>query len=284
MPRLKRIASLLALTVLLAGAVASTGLVAQTTNFQPTVGQPGKDVVWVPTPDQLVERMLTMAQVTPNDFVVDLGSGDGRTVIAAAKRFGATAMGVEFNPDMVALSNRNLQAAGVAVDKARFVRGDIFETDISKATVVTMYLLPGLNMRLRPQLLKMPPGTRLVSHQFTMEDWQADETSYLDFRPAYLWIVPAQIHGGWQMTLADGARVNLDVDQTFQKIRGAVGFGPVRAGLREPTLRGDIISFSLIDQKGQQHDFVGKIVGDKMDGTVRSGGSNGNWSAARRAS
>ena len=284
MPRLKRPAGALALASFLACAVASTGLVAQTPNFQPTVGQPGKDVVWVPTPDQLVERMLTMAQVTPTDCVVDLGSGDGRTVIAAAKRFGATAMGVEFNSDMVALSNRNLQAAGVAADKARFVRGDIFETDISKATVVTMYLLPGLNMRLRPQLLKMQPGTRLVSHQFTMEDWQADETSYLDFRPAYLWIVPAQIHGGWQMTLADGARVNLDVDQTFQKIRGAVGFGPVRAGLREPTLRGDNISFSLIDQKGQQHDFVGKIVGDKMDGTVRAGGSNGNWSAARRAS
>lgn len=256
---------------------------AQSSTYQPTVGQAGKDVVWVPTPDQLVERMLTMAQVTPTDFVVDLGSGDGRTVIAASKKFGATAMGVEFNPDMVALAERNAVREGVAGAKARFVRGDIFETDFTKATVVTMYLLPGLNMRLRPTLLKMRPGTRLVSHQFTMEDWQPDETSYLDYRPAYLWIVPATVQGSWRMTVAGGEAVDLDFEQTFQKIRGSVAYGIVKAGLREAALRGDAIAFQLVDQKGRLHEFSGKVTGDRMEGTVRSGtGTPGTWSAARR--
>lgn len=268
-------------------ALASPALVdsvsAQSTTFQPTVGQPGKDVVWVPTPEALVERMLTMAQVTPNDFVVDLGSGDGRTVIAAAKKFGANAMGVEFNPDMVALSQRNAQRESVPADKARFVRGDIFETDFTKATVVTMYLLPGLNMRLRPQLLKMRPGTRLVSHQFTMEDWTPDETSYLDFRPAYLWIVPANVQGAWRVSLPNGGgTVDIDFEQTFQKIRGAANFGVIKAGLREPNLRGDALSFTLVDQKGVLHDFAGRVSGDKMEGMVRSNGATGTWTAARR--
>src|SRR5688572_31691944 len=170
--------------------------------FEPTVGQPGKDVVWVPTPQPLVDRMLDMAKLTPQDFHMDLGSGDGRTVITAAKR-GARSMGVEYNPDMVALSKRNATEAKVT-DKATFVQADLFETDFSKANVITLFLLPSINMRLRPTILNMRPGTRVVSNTFTMEDWQADETSTIggdctSWCTALLWIVPAKVEGTWKL-------------------------------------------------------------------------------------
>src|SRR6186713_1995850 len=157
--------------------IAAAGLIAHaqapaTDTFQPSVGQPGKDVVWVPTPQAVVDKMLDMAKVTKDDFLMDLGSGDGRTVITAAKR-GARAFGIEYNPDMVTLSQNNAKAAGVA-DRATFVKADLFETDFSKATVVTMFLLPSINMKLRPKILDMKPGTRIASNTFTMEDWQAD--------------------------------------------------------------------------------------------------------------
>src|SRR3954468_18031927 len=179
--------------------------------FQPQVGQAGKDVIWVPSPDDVVDRMLTMAQVTPNDFVVDLGAGDGKIAIAAAKKFGARAEGIEYNPDMVKHANDNAQKAGVAgsaVGKAVIRHGDIFATDFSKATVITMYLLPGLNMKLRPQLLSMKPGTRVTSHSFSMEDWDADEISVLDGRRAYFWIVPANVQGAWTLE-ANGQKLEL---------------------------------------------------------------------------
>ena len=168
--------------------------------FEPQVGQAGKDVVWVPTPQALVDKMLDMAKVTPQDFVMDLGSGDGRTVITAAKR-GARAMGIEYNPDMVALSTKNAAAAGMTA-RASFQKADLFETDFSKAQVITMFLLPSINMKLRPKLLELRPGTRIVSNTFTMEDWEADETQRLtedctSWCTALLWIVPAQ--GGRHM-------------------------------------------------------------------------------------
>ena len=143
--------------------------------FEPQVGQAGKDVVWVPTPQGVVDKMLDMAHVTKTDFVMDLGSGDGRTVITAAKR-GARAMGIEYNPDMVELSKKNAEAAGMTA-RATFVKADLFETDFSKADVITMFLLPSINMKLRPKLLDLKPGTRIASNTFTMEDWQADETA-----------------------------------------------------------------------------------------------------------
>ena len=158
-----------AIAVLLVSATAFAQAQQTTKPFEPTVGQPGKDVVWVPTPQQLVDRMLDMAKVTPQDIHYDLGSGDGRTVITAAKR-GLRATGVEFNPDMVALSQKNAVAAGVT-DRATFIRGDIFETDFSKATVLTLFLLPDLNVKLRPTILNMRPGTRVVSNSFTMGEW-----------------------------------------------------------------------------------------------------------------
>ena len=267
---------------LLAIAVAFvSGPVAAQNEFKPQVGQQGKDVVWVPTPEALVERMLTMAQVTAQDSVIDLGSGDGRTVIAAAKR-GASALGIEYNPDMVTLSQRAAQREGVS-ERAKFAKADIFESDFSKATVITMYLLPGLNMKLRPKLLDMKPGTRLVSHQFTMEDWQPDETSYLDFRPAYLWIVPAKAGGNWLITLPGSSTPStLSLEQTFQKLKGTVDMSPVRIGLRDPKLWGDQIWFTLVDQKGVVHDFAGRIAGDAMQGSVRSGAATGEWKATRK--
>src|SRR5580765_1471949 len=167
--------------------------------YEPQVGQAGKDVIWVPTPDEVVERMLTMAQLGPNDIHFDLGAGDGKIAIAAAKR-GANATGIEYNPEMAKYANERAKAAGVAgtgAGKATIRQADIFATDFSHATVVTMYLLPGLNMKLRPQLLAMRPGTRVVSHSFTMEDWEADEVSSVDGRRAYFWVVPANVQGAW---------------------------------------------------------------------------------------
>src|SRR5574341_131332 len=188
--------------------------------YEPQVGQEGKDVIWVPTPQALVDRMLDMAKVTPNDFVIDLGSGDGRTVISAAKR-GAKALGIEYNPDMVELSKRNAAKAGVS-DKASFVKADLFESDFSQAQVITMFLLPDINIRLRPKILDLKPGTRIVSNSFTMGEWKADDTAdakdgCVSYCTAYLWIVPAKVEGTWQL-----AQGSLTLSQSFQMISGAL--------------------------------------------------------------
>src|ERR1700704_5957515 len=197
--------------------------------YQPQVGQSGKDVIWVPTPDEVVDRMLTMAQVTPQDFVMDLGAGDGKIAIMAAKKFGARANGIEYNPDMAKHANANAAAAGVAGNgqgKAMIRQADIFQTDFTQATVITLYLLPALNMKLRPQLLNMRPGTRIVSHSFTMEDWEADEISSLDGRRAYFWVVPANVMGNWTLE-ASVQRTDLTFEQTFHKINGTGTLGAV---------------------------------------------------------
>src|SRR5262245_34939372 len=225
--------------------------------FQPQVGQSGKDVIWVPTPDDVVERMLTMAQVTPQDFVWDLGAGDGKIAIMAAKKFGARAVGIEYNPDMVKHANSNAQAAGVAGEgqgKAVIRHGDIFATDFRSATVITLYLLPALNMKLRPQILSMRPGTRVVSHSFSMEDWEADEISTLDGRRAYFWVVPANVMGGWNLD-AGAQKLEMSLDQTFQKVNGTVTLGAIHAGLRDSRLRGTSITFAYLDQNGVRRDF-----------------------------
>jgi SAM-dependent methyltransferase len=233
----------------------------------------------MPTPEALVERMLTMAQVTPRDVVYDLGSGDGRLVIAAAKR-GAQAYGVEYNPDLVAFSENRARAQGMA-QKAHFVHGDIFETDFSKATVVTLYLLSTLNMRLRPHLLKMRPGTRVVSHAFTMEDWTPDETSRTSDRSAYLWIVPASVQGPWRIELA-GRTFDVALVQKYQKLEGTITLGTVEAGLREPVLRGDAISFGFVDPAGVSYELDGTVAGDKISGTFKAAAKKGAFTASRR--
>ena len=244
--------------------LASAALIAQTATkqFEPTVGQAGKDVVWVPTPQPLVEKMLDLAKLTPQDFLMDLGSGDGRTVITAAKR-GARAQGVEYNPDMVELSQRNAKTAGVG-DKANFVKADLFETDFSKAQVVTMFLLPSINMRLRPTILKMKPGTRVVSNTFTMEDWMPDQTETISgdcvsWCTALLWIVPAQVQGTWQL-----GTNTLTLQQNFQMLMGTLGTTKLTG-----RLRGDEITLTADTMK-----YTGKVEGNTMKGA--------NWSATRK--
>jgi hypothetical protein len=243
-------------------------------DYKPQVGQAGKDVVWVPTPDELVSKMLTMAKVTPKDYVVDLGAGDGKIAIAAGKRFGATALGIEYNPDMAKLAQCFVQAEGVA-DKVKIIQGDIFKEDFSKATVVTMYLLPELNIRLRPTILAMKPGTRVTSHQFTMGDWEADETAELEYRSAYLWIVPAKVEGTWNFREAGAGAASFVVtlSQQFQRIKGDASMGHNKNPLVGATLRGDAIKFAFNDDKGQTRTFTGTVSGNDMTGTLRGPGN-----------
>ena len=256
-------------------AAASTALVAQTAQqtaqkpFEPSVGQAGKDVVWVPTPQPLVEKMLDMAKVTPKDFVVDLGSGDGRTVITAAKR-GATALGIEYNPLMVTLSRKNAADAGVSA-KATFQEGDLFETDFSKADVVTMFLLPSINMKLRPTILNMKPGTRIVTNSFTMEDWEEDaaetvEKDCTSWCTAHLWIVPAKVEGTWAI-----GNETLTLTQKFQMLTGTLGATPVTG-----RLLGNEVTITAGNTT-----YKGQVSGNGMSGTT-SGGRNGNWSATKK--
>ncbi len=240
--------------------------------FKPTVGQEGKDVVWVPTPQVLVDKMLDLAKVTPQDYVIDLGSGDGRTVITAAKR-GARALGIEYNPDMVELSKRNAAKEGVA-DKAQFIKADLFETDFSKATVITMFLLPDINLKLRPKILDMKPGTRVVSNSFTMGEWEDDETANItngcsSWCTAHFWIVPAKVQGSWKLSQGE-----LDLKQQFQMISGTLKTGGKSVPVKG-RLRGEQITFSAGDAQ-----YSGHVNGEKMEGTIK-GGSAGNWSATR---
>ena len=240
-------------------------------DYEPRVGQAGKDVVWVPTPDELVEKMLDLANVTASDYVIDLGSGDGRTVITAAKR-GAQAHGIEYNPEMVELSKRNAAIEKISA-RATFAKEDLFESDFSKATVITMFLLPQINLKLRPKLLDLKPGTRIVSNSFTMGEWQEDESASTDdnctgWCTALLWIVPAKVEGVWQL-----AQGELTLKQSYQFISGSLKSGneitPIAAG----KLKGGHILFNAGGVL-----FVGEVNGNTMQGTVSTGG---RWSAAR---
>jgi SAM-dependent methyltransferase len=242
------------------------------TEFQPEVGQQGKDVVWVPSPQDLVDRMLDMAKVTPKDFVMDLGSGDGRTVITAAKR-GANALGVEYNPDMVALSRRNADKAGVS-GKANFVEADIFKTDLSKATVITLFLLTDLNLKLRPTILTLKPGTRIVSNTFRMGEWEPDQTVELGcdtYCTAYLWIVPARVDGTWKSGPGE-----LVIKQDFQKISGTLKSGNVSAPISRGSLSGDQIHFVAGGAE-----YRGRVNGNAIEGTVKADGKSSAWKASR---
>jgi hypothetical protein len=284
MHSLKSLAARTFAVLLLAIAWAVPGVaIAQDKDYTPTVGQEGKDVIWVPTPQALVEKMLDMAKLTAKDFHYDLGSGDGRTVIAAAKR-GAQAVGVEYNPDMVALSERAATKEGVA-GKAKFINGDIFQTDFSTATVITLYLLPSLNVKLRPTLLKMKPGTRVVSHAFSMEDWQADQTESVEGRTAYLWIVPAPVEGAWRWNGSGNGPKEYQVRlrQQFQKVEGEVELDGRPGQLRDVKLRGDEISFTVLDASGTRRDFSGRVTGNSMQGLMKplGGAGEAKWSATR---
>ena len=236
--------------------------------FQPQVGQDGKDVIWVPTPQALVDKMLDMAKVTPKDYVIDLGSGDGRTVITAAKR-GAKALGIEYNPEMVELSKRNAAKEGVS-DKASFVKADLFETDFSQAQVITMFLLSSINMKLRPKILDLKPGTRIVSNTFDMADWKPDESATLpgcnSWCTAHLWIVPAKIDGTWTSPQGE-----LTFKQTFQTVSGTLKSGHAVTPINGK-LNGDQLSFSAGNVA-----YSGRVNGSSIDGTA--GGTK--WNATR---
>src|SRR5262245_38846980 len=251
-------------------AVAVVGAAQVNSQFEPRVGQAGKDVVWVPTPQELVEKMLDMAKVTPQDHVIDLGSGDGRTVITAAKR-GARAVGIEYDPNMVELSKNNAANENVA-NRATFLKADLFESDFSQATVITMFLLQEINIRLRPKILDLKPGTRIVSNTFTMGEWKEDAITSVtgecqSWCTARLWIVPAKVEGKWRLPQGE-----LKLTQTFQEIYGTIETTRIENG----KMRGNDISFTV---GGAQ--YMGSVTGNTIQGSVKSGASSSNWRATR---
>ena len=238
--------------------------------YTPHSGQDGKDVIWMPTLHELVDTMLDMANVTSSDYLIDLGSGDGRMVIAAAKR-GATALGIEYNPDMVDFAKRAAAAAGVDA-KASFEKADIFEYNFSRASVLTLFLLPDLNLQLRPKILEMKPGTRIVSNTFDMGDWEADQTIALtehdsSYTTALLWIVPAKVHGRWNFE--DG---HINFKQEYQKITGTLSMKKQEMKLKG-NVEGDRISFHAGGTE-----YTGTASGDAIVLTRAGGGS---WRLAR---
>lgn len=242
--------------------------------YTPPLGLPGKDVMWLPTAQALVDRMLDMAGLTVDDYVIDLGSGDGRTVITAARR-GARALGIEYNPDLVALSQSNAKAAGVD-NLATFVEGDIFKSDFSAASVVTMFLLLDLNLELRPTLLDMKPNTRIVSNTFDMGDWTPDDkisalgiNGCRSYCEAFFWIVPAKVAGTWQ--LPEGELV---LEQRYQMLTGTLKSPSGTAAISNGKMRGDQITFTVGDRI-----YNGRVAGNRMEGVFAT---ETRWQAVRQ--
>ena len=232
------------------------GAVAQTTNdygddvYRPSMGQAGKDVIWIPTPDALVTALLGAAKVTKDDIVYDLGAGDGRIPIAAARQFGARAIGIEYDADMAELARRNARRAGMDA-RVKIVTGDIFKENFSDATVVTMYLLPDLNLKLRPLLLDMKPGTRIASHAFNMGDWEPDEYLTAEARDGYLWYVPARVEGTWAFREdVFGSEGTATFVQRYQRVGGTVTIGGKTQPMLGSALRADKLTFGYIDNDG----------------------------------
>ncbi len=252
-------------------ALTLSGAFAQDKPYTPSPGQEGKDVIWLPTAQALVDRMLDMAKVTKDDYLIDLGSGDGRTVITAAKR-GVRAHGIEYNPDLVKFSQNAAKEAGVA-ELATFEKADIFQSDYSKATVITLFLLPALNLQLRPTLLKMKPGTRVVSNSFDMGDWTPDErieapqTDCKNYCRAMKWIIPATVAGDWR--LGDG---ELKLTQTYQMLNGTLTRSGKALPISDAKMNATEITFTAGDVK-----YIGQVSGNTMSGTAGSE----NWTATR---
>jgi len=239
--------------------------------YKPYVGQPGKDVIWVPTPDAMVDEMIRAADVGPNDLVVDLGAGDGKIAIAAALKRGARAIGVEYDPSMAALAKRNVLRAGVA-DKVTIIEGDLFKTDFSKATVVTMYLLPDLNMRLKPTLKAMRPGTRIVSHSFGMESWVPDERIETANAVGNVWIVPVNAQGSWSVELAPGRKGTLSLKQVHQQLSGRLDLGGRSYNVEEGKVRGYGVNLLLKSAQGQVLNFRGQVIDRRITGELVENG------------
>lgn len=243
--------------------------------YQPRMGQPGRDVVWIPSPSDMVDKMLDMARVTPQDFVIDLGSGDGRNVIAAARR-GAQALGVEYNPDLVALSKRLAAAAGVA-ERAQFVQGDMFAADISRATALVLFLIPDNLERLRPKFLGLKPGTRIVSNTYEIGGgWHPDDSEFVSgcasWCSLHLYIVPAQVAGTWRVGDAE-----LTLVQEFQYLAGTYEVNGLGVPIENAYMRGDEIRFSV-----NTVEYTGRVHGDRMEGTAKGRATGSAWSAVRK--
>ncbi|MCC7216537.1 MAG: class I SAM-dependent methyltransferase [Burkholderiales bacterium] len=234
--------------------------------YEPTLRQPGKDVMWLPTPDAMVKRMLAAARVGRGDVVYDLGAGEGRIPIAAARDFGATAVGIEYDADLAALARRNAERAGVA-DRVTIVRGDIFREDFSRATVVTLFLLPDLNQQLRPQILALRPGTRVVSHMWDMGEWEPDEKVSTDDSQAFLWIVPAPVAGRWRLAEEDGTSLGeLELVQRFQRVGGTLCLRGRTQPLLGAFVNGATLGFTFVDPFGAVRTLRAQVAGDTMAG------------------
>lgn len=248
----------------------------------PVFGTPGKDAGWIPTPAPMVEGMLRMAGVSRDDLVVDLGSGDGRIPIFAAKAFGARGLGIELNKDLVAYSIETAKKEGVA-DRARFVNGDIFEVDFSKGTVISLFMPPQVNARLLPKILAMRPGTRIVSYVFAMEDWEPDDWVFFDNVQGMLWVVPARFDGTWRIRTEgpDAETYEVTLTQRYQKINGHFMFGTARLPLFDANVLADRLRFTLV--VGQRRfDFVGNHKGAALEGSLYvTGEPLRRWSATK---
>ena len=236
--------------------------------YQPRLRQPGKDVMWLPTPDAMVTRMLEAAKTTRGDVVYDLGAGEGRIPIAAAKQFGATAVGIEYDPSLAALARRNAAREGVA-DKVTIVQGDIFKEDFSKATVVTLYLLPDLNYQLRPQLLAMRPGTRVVSHMWDMGEWEPDDAFTVEGSQAFLWIVPAKAEGRWSLSDDHGWQAEAAIAQQFQRVGGTLTVRGKTQPLLGAYVNGATVGFTFVDSDGAIRSVRAQVDGDRLLGQLR---------------
>jgi SAM-dependent methyltransferase len=250
------------------------------TGYVPQRGQAGKDVIWIPTPQGLIDKMLDVARVGSGDLVYDLGAGDGIIAITAAGRYGARAVGIEYNPQMADFARRKVAEAGLS-DRVRIITGDIFKEDFSAATVVTLYLYPDLNMRLRPTILAMKPGTRVVSHAFTMGDWEPDETVTDQSARAFFWVVPAQVEGEWTLNGLDGGPVKLSFRQLFQQVGGMATIQGVSQPLVGVRLRGNELSFKMSLPDRQMVSFTGRVTGKNISGTLNTPTANLSVDARR---
>jgi hypothetical protein len=275
---MKSISATSRFSVFMVAIFSTCSISAQETNksnvYIPEIGQQGKDVVWVPTPDELVNAMLKIARVTADDYVIDLGSGDGRTVIAAAK-IGAQAIGIEYNPDLVTLSREKADKEGLS-GKASFIKADLYEYDLSKATVITMFLLPEINLKLRPKLLDLKPGTRIVSNTFTMGEWEPDyevttQENWNSWNSALMWIVPAKVEGTWQL-----GNYELSLRQKFQIVLGNYITAEKVTSITDGRLSGNDITFRIAGDL-----YVGKVEGNKMTGTVTNESTKSDWVATK---
>jgi SAM-dependent methyltransferase len=261
------VAAALTISPVLAQSAESTKLGDE--KYEPRVGQSGKDVIWVPTNDAVADAMLKVAKVKPTDIVYDLGAGDGKIAIAAAKNFGATAFGIEYNKEMAELARRNTERAGVS-DKVKIINGDIFVEDFSKATVVTMYLLPDLNLKIRPTILKMAPGTRVVTNSFNMGDWEPDDTVGTGYAQGYFWIVPGNAAGKWTLKGMEGSQqqATLELTQRYQRVGGVLTLYCKSQPILGATLSGNRLKFTFLDHSNQSRIIDVTLNGNEFSGQV----------------